>query len=315
MKLMKGKKPSQITAERVVTTSFIVDVSDILINTFVAVITKSVVMQSQALEGLADLIASGFLLIGVKRSKQPLDRRHPYGYGRELYFWTFLSALATFSLAASFSFFIGLRRFLNPEKITRIGLSFGALFLTIVTNGYAMSLSFKRLLGKNPEIKVWQALFYPALIETKTAFVLDLMGTIASIFGFLALLIYQLTGELKFDGLGAMVVGITLAILALFIIKAAKDLLVGQSASLRIEGKIVKAAQSCPNVKKVISLRTLHVGPKRLLVNMEVNLTDKLTTSEIEKIIDKIEGQIKEEVPSATNIQIELETPDVNQLS
>lgn len=308
---MKGKKHTQITSEKVVITSFVVDISDVLVNVLVAFLSGSVVMLSQALEGAADLIASGFLLIGVKRSKRPSDKKHPYGYGRELYFWTFLSALVTFLLTAAVSFFVGLKRFLNPEEITHLTLSFAALSLAIITNGYSMSLSFRRLLGKRPQTKIWKAFFYPALIETKTAFVLDLMGTIASILGLVALIIYKLTGDLRFDGLGAMAIGITLAILALFIIRAAKDLLVGQSASVEIEKKIIKAATSFAHVKKVLDLRTLHIGPRRLLVNIEVHLSDKLTTDEIEELIDKIEAQVKKEVPAATNIQIELETPDI----
>ena len=84
---MTRKKGVQITSEKVIVTSFLVDVSDVLINAFVAVLSGSVVMLSQALEGGADLLASGFLLVGIKRSKRPSDRKHPYGYGRELYFW------------------------------------------------------------------------------------------------------------------------------------------------------------------------------------------------------------------------------------
>jgi len=93
--------------------------------------------------------------------------------------------------------------------------------------------------------------------------------------------------------------------------KAAKDLLVGQSASAQVEEKIIQAAKSFPSVKEVLDLRTVHLGTEKLLVNMEVNLVDKLTTDEIERLIDKIEKEIKKDVPTATNIQIELETPDV----
>jgi cation diffusion facilitator family transporter len=303
--------PKKITSEKVVVTSLIVDISDVLINVLVAIVSGSVVMLSQALEGAADLFASGFLLIGVKRSKLPSDKRHPYGYGRELYFWTFLSALATFIVTAGASFYFGLQRYINPEPINRIDLSFAALLIAIVTNGYSLTLSLRRLLGTRSVTKIWEAFNHSAFIETKTTLVLDFMGTIASILGLISLVLYELAGDLRFDGIGAMAIGITLAFLATFVIKGAKDLLVGQSAPAEVEEKIIKTVKAFPRVKSVLDLRTLLIGPERLLVNIEVHLADKLTTDEIETLIDKIEKEIKKEVPSARNIQIELETPDV----
>jgi len=305
-----GKK--KITSEKVVVTSFLVDISDVLVSIIVAVMSGSVVMLSQAFEGSADLLASGFLLIGIRQSKKPSDRKHPYGHGREIYFWTFLSALTTFTITAGASFYFGYKRFLNPEPIHELPLAFLALIISVFTNGYSMMLSVKRLRGQKPMEEIWHTFKNSALIETKTTLVLDLMGTTASVLGLLALLLFSLSGNLKFDGLGAMAIGVTLAILAAFIVKGAKDLLVGQAASPEIEAKIIKAATSDPNVRKVLDLRTLHIGSEKLLVNMEIHLADELTTDEIETLIDKIESAVKRDVPSATHIQIELETPDVD---
>jgi cation diffusion facilitator family transporter len=309
--MKRDNKQAKISSEKVVITSFIVDVSDILVNAFVAVISGSVIMLSQALEGAADLLASGFLLVGVKKAKRPSDKKHPFGYGRELYFWTFLSALAIFVVTSSLSFYLGLRRLLNPEPISNLSLAYVALIFAIFTNGYSANLSLKRLLGKKSLSSLLKTFSHSAFIETKTTLILDVMGTCASILGLFALILFGQTGNLRYDGLGAMAIGLTLAILAFFIIKGARDLLVGQSASDEIEDKIKKATLSFPNVKKILDLRTLQIGANRLLVNIEVHLADKLTTSEIELLIDKIETQIKKEVPEATNIQIELETPDV----
>lgn len=301
----------KISSERVVRTSFIVDISDVLINVLVATVSGSVVMLSQALEGVADLLATGFLYLGVKRAKKPSDKKHPFGYGRELYFWTFLSALATFTITAGASFYLGLKRYLDPKPVSSLALTYLALSFAIFSNGYSTTLSLRRLLGKNSFSSVLKVFTNSALIETKTTLMLDFMGTCASFLGLLALILYGITGETRFDGLGAMAVGITLALLAFFIIRAAKDLLVGQSAGKTVEEKIIKATTSFPSVKKVLDLRTLLLGNEKLLINMEVHLIDKLTTDEIEVLIDKIEKEIKKEVPSASNIQIELETPDV----
>ncbi|MFH1648609.1 MAG: cation transporter dimerization domain-containing protein, partial [Patescibacteria group bacterium] len=185
------------------------------------------------------------------------------------------------------------------------------LLVTIFTNGYATSLSLKRLLRKKSISNLWSAFNRSAFIETKTTLVLDVMGTTASILGLVSLLLYVKTGDLRFDGLGAMGIGVTLAILVLFIIKGAKDLLVGQAALPETEERIIKTTELFPTVEKVLDLRTLHIGTGRLLVNMEVHLINKLTTDEIELLIDNIKNEIKKDVPQATDIQIELETPDI----
>ena len=302
----------QISSSRVVTTSFLVSLLDISLNTIVALISGSVVILSQALQGLADLISAGFLIIGVKNSKRKADQVHPFGYGREVYFWTFLSGLVTFTITATASFYFGFKRFLNPEPLENLTLAFLTLIFALITIGDSMSLSLRRLLGKARLSKLKNIFVNSSLLATKKAFVLDLMGTTAPILGIASLILYRYTGDLRFDGIGAMIIGITMGCLSLFILKSTKDLLVGQSALPETESQIKKAAESFHNVIEVLELKTLLIGPKKILVSMEIHLADKLTTDDIEKLIDNIEKKIKDIVPEAVSIHIELETPDVN---
>jgi len=308
------EKKLLISSEKVVKVSFFVDISDVLINLLVAIFSGSVVMFSQALQGGADLLASGLLVFGMKKSKRLADHKHPFGYGREIYFWTFLSALTTFLITAGLSFYLGLKRFLNPQPLDNVNLAIIVLLVSILTNGYAMSLSFRRLLGKNVYKNILQIFLHSAFIATKTAFVLDLMGTLASILGLISILLYKFSNNQKLDGLGAMLIGITLAILAIFILKSAKDLLVGQSASPDTEDKIKSTVEALSEVKKVIDLRTLHIGTGTLLVDIEVNLQDDLTTDKIEILIDQIQADIMKQVPEAKEVRVELETPRVKVL-
>ena len=310
---MQDKK-TYISSEKVVTISFLVDIIDVLINSLVAIMTGSVVMFSQALQGGADLLASGLLIFGVKKSKKPADRKHPFGFGREVYFWTFLSALTTFSITAGISFYLGLKRFLNPQPLQNVDLAIIVLFISILTNGYAMSLSFRRLLGKRVYKNIFKIFLHSAFIATKTAFVLDLMGTLASILGLISILLYKISGNQRLDGLGAMLIGMVLATLAVFVLKSAKDLLVGQSAPPATEDRIRSTVKALSEVKKVISLRTLHIGTGTLLVDIEVNLQDGLTTDKIEILIDRIQTNILKQVPEAKEVRVELETPKVKAL-
>jgi cation diffusion facilitator family transporter len=265
-------------------------------------------MLSEFFQGLADLTAAAFLLVGYKRSRKKADKRHPFGHGKEIYFWTLISAVVMMTFTATASFYFGLNRFLNPQEITHIGFGYGTLLITLVTNGYALSLSSRRLLKNKPIKQLPQLFMSSSVVTTKNALVLDLMGTTASSFGLVSLLLYQLLGEKRFDGVGAMVIGVTTAILAFVLIIGIKGLLVGERAAPEIEEKIKTATLSIPHVKEVLDLRTMQIGSDKLLVNIDVHMQDGLTTDELEALIDKIKKRIQEKVSSIRYVQVELET-------
>ncbi len=300
----------RISARKVIIASFAVDLIDIILSVAVAIFSGSIIMVTQALEGLSDLTSSGLLLIGLKRSTRRDDRTHPFGYGREIYFWTLLAALVMFGVTSTASVYFGWQRFIQPQVIHDVHLAQLVLLLTFFTNGYAFLLSYKRLLKKKSPKQIVRIFYRSSLVETKTTFILDLMGTIASFIGMVALLIYSLTGDLRLDGLGAMAIGITLAFFSFSLLMGIRDLLVGRSASSETETKIKDAARKIDEVQEVLDLKTLHVGSEKLLVNIEVNMDRHLETQELEKLIDKIKEKIQNEVPSVKYIQVELETPD-----
>lgn len=200
---------TKITAKRVVLMSFFVDLLDIVINVSVWVVTGSAVMIAELFEAIADLISSAFLLVGLKKSK------------KEKFLWTLFSALMMFCFASTLSFYFGLQRFLHPKEIENIFIAYGALAVAASSNGYAFYISVKRILGgrRFPGILGTIMAFRSSnLIMTKNTFVLDLMGASSAIVGLIALVLYQATGEMRFDGLGAMGIGIVLAILSLDLI-------------------------------------------------------------------------------------------------
>ncbi len=191
------------SANRVVLTSFFVDALDIVLNVVVMTITGSVVMLAELLQGVADLLSSGFLLIGLARPR------------KEIHFWILLSALCMLLLAASMSFYFGLQRFLNPEDIESIALAYAALIIAATSNGYAFYVSVKRIMKGKPVKNVLKVYNKSTQIMTKNTFVLDLMGMSAALVGLVALVLYQVTGENRFDGVGAMGIGLVLAFLSI----------------------------------------------------------------------------------------------------
>ncbi len=304
-------RPGQISARRVVVTSFLVDLTDVVINVGAAWLTGSVVVLTEALQGVADLLTSTLLWVGVNRSRRRANREHKFGYGKELFFWILMAGLSMFILTAGFSFYFGLKRILNPASIENIGLAFFALGIGFVTNIYAFGLSLKRLgvTRKGGLRLAWRRIVDSSLIETKATAILDSMGSVASLLGLASLLVYVLTGDRRLDGVGAMVVGLCCGIFAWLLIAEVKKFIVGRSAAPEIEAKIKLIAEGVEGVHGVLDLRTMQMGSERVMVNMEVHLDHRLKTREIEKLMDDLKAAVKDDVPEVQHIQVEVETP------
>ena len=310
-----GKKSKEVSIIRIVVTSFLVDVSDVVLNLIVVVLTGSVVVLTQVVQGVADLTASALTVVGVLRSRLPASKKHPFGHGREVYFWAMLSGIVLFSLSAVFAFKVSYDRFLNPEKINNILLAGGVLLVGFVTNSYALSLSVKKLIRNKGWSRLPEAFAGSTLIETKTALIQDLTGSLSSALGLLALMMYKLTGDLRFDGLGGMVISVLMALLAVMLLINVHDLIIGRSASKTKENEIAKTVLAIKGVISIVDLRTLVIGSEKIMVHLEVNVEGGLKTAQIEKLIDEIQMKVKRKVPVSELIQVEIETPDKGTIS
>ena len=300
------KKSEKISAKRVVLTSLFVDVFDIVLNFIVAIITGSMVMAAETIQGFADFITDVFVLVGLKSSRKKPTKKYPVGHGRALYVWTLMATFVMFLLTSTITFYFGLKRFLNPEPIENIFLAYGALIFFVLTNGYAFSISSKRLLQGKKYRKIINVFRKSSLVETKIIVVSDFLGTTAALIGIIALVLYRVTGNLKFDGLGAMGIGIAIMLFALLIMKEVKNLLIGKSASPGIENRIKNCVLKTKEVRKLLNLKTVNIGLGKILVNIEINLKNNLVTDKIERIIEKIETGIKKEIPEVKQINIEI---------
>jgi cation diffusion facilitator family transporter len=288
-----------------------VDLLDVIINITVAILTGSVVMIAEAMEGLADLVAVGMMLFGYKRSKRHSNKKHPFGYGKEQYFWALMATFLIIGVTASLSFFFGLRAFLHPEPVENIVFALAVLFIAVCTNGYAFLLSYRKLAGRKSWRQFYKIFMESSEVAPKTTIILDAMGTLAALLGLIALVIYHLTGNERFDGIGAMSIGVMLVVFALLLIASTKGLVTGKSASPELEDKVNGAVLKIPEVHRVLDLRTMMLGPDKLLANVEVHLEDELTTDEIEKVIDKIKRQVRRDVPKEVHVNVEPETPPI----
>lgn len=301
---------NKISDLRVVATSAGVSVLDVTLNVVVAILTSSTVMLSQALQGLSDLITGGVLFVGVKRSRRQGDNKFQFGYGREVFFWVLVAGVIMFAGTGLASFWFGYQQVINPTPVENVWLAFCMLTFGLASNGYALSLSVKRL-RQQGKTKHWlRHLLRSSIVETKATFVIDFLGTSSTVFGLLALGLFVLTSDARFDGAGSITIGLSMMLAALLLIHDVRDLIVGKAVDKQTTEEIINATLQVAGVNEVLDLRTMYLGSERLLVVLEVHIADGLDTDTIELITDKIKHRVKRLVPIVHHIQVEIETPD-----
>ena len=294
----------RISSGKAVWTSFLVDLGDIILNVIVMLTTGSVVMLAEAFEGLADLVASGLLLIGLRISKRRPNKKHPFGFGKALFFWTLISAIVMLIFGAGLSVYFGVQRFLHPEEIEKIFLAYGALCISIITNGYALSLSTRRLLGKEKITKIFRIFLTTTPVETKNTFILDFTGTASAIMGLISLVLYQFAKIQYFDAVGAILIGMLIAVSSVMLIWGVKDYLTGKTASAGTEESIRKATLKVKEVAGITELKTMYIGSEKLLVHLDINV-QPADQKNLEQTVEKIKEHIRKEVPVVYSIQVE----------
>jgi cation diffusion facilitator family transporter len=277
------------TTKRVLLTSFFVDVLDVVMNLVIALITGSVVMLAETLEGFADMCSAGLLLVGFKKSNRRPNRLHPFGFGKELYFWSTLAAFIMVAITATLSFKYGYQEFKNPTDVKHIGIAIIVLVIAVGTNGYSFLLSMRKLLEDKPIRKLWDAFIASPHIAPKSTLVLDAMGVLAAVFGLFSLIAYMVTGNSQFDGIGAMLVSLVLVASAIVLLITIRSLVIGQSAPREMERRIRDAVRDeVPQVRHIVGMRTMMLGSDKLLVNIDVHLRDGLSTDQIEEVVEHI---------------------------
>jgi cation diffusion facilitator family transporter len=282
----------------------------IAVSKFVAfAFTGSSSMLSEAIHSVADSCNQILLLIGNKRASKPADESHPFGYGRRRYVYGFVVAIVLFLVGGLYSLYEGLHKWQNPEPLTDWWIAVVVLLVAIGLEGYSFRTAFKEanksrgrrsLFGfirasRQPELPV-------ILLEDAGA----LTGLMFALFGVGAAVI---TGNGRFDAVGAMSVGVLLVVIAIFLAIEMTAMLVGESALPEEVAAIRAALESSDGVERVIHLRTMHVGPDELLVAAKIAIHHSDTGAEIAVDIDNAEIALRAAVPSAKYIFLE---PDLD---
>lgn len=282
-----------------------------------AIFTGSTAMWAEAYHSASDTFNQVLLLIGIRTSAKAATERHPFGYGKEQFFWSFLVATMLFGISGILSLEQGVTSILGGlHEIRNTNVSYVILAISAVFEGNALRVAFvlfKKTIEARGEKVTAKTLFQefrdskdPSIITVMVEDSAALLGiAIAAIGIFLS----ELTGNTIFDAISSLAIGAILMTFAFFLARENRGLLVGEAISRKDYRRIVELVHQIPEVNRIVTMRTMHFAPEDVLVAMDVNLRDGLDTDRIEVVIDKIEQQVKLVLPyiNPSKIYIELE--------
>ena len=300
--------PSPISSRRVVVVSFLVDLIDVGTNLVVALLTGSAVVFAELAQGLADSAGSALLVIGERRAARVRDAAHPFGYAREAFFWALLSAVVMLVIGAGLSGWRGYEQLVRPQPLENSALALAVLVLAILTNGYAVSLSARKLASANGGMVA--ALRNPSRPLVKGALLRDVVGTTTSVVGLVALLCYESLGMVVFDAAGALVAAVMMLIASFLLMEQARALIAGRSLPESDLALLRTAILGSPQVVGVNQLAAVYAGATEVLVDTDLDLAEGLLTMEVEAVLDDVESRARAALPEIGRVRILLNSPE-----
>lgn len=271
-------------------------------------ITGSSAMMAEGIHSLVDTGNQGLLLYGMRRAAKPADKKHPFGYGAELYFWAFVVALLIFAVGAGLSIYEGIHKVLHPSEISDPTINFVVLGLAICFEGWAWWVAFKEFKSTKGN-KSWVSAVKDSKDPTVFTVLFEDSAAMAGLIvaGIGIAIAYYLDVPWM-DGAASIVIGIILAATAFLLAYETKGLLIGEAAADETELEIAKIVASHPAVTTVNELRTLHRGPNEVLLTLSLDFKNDLVVGELEKVVADLEGIIRERFPRIHRIFIEAQS-------
>ncbi len=270
-------------------------------------LTGSSAMLTEGIHSTVDTGNQLLLLLGIKRSKVPASDQHPFGHGKEVYFWCFAVAILIFGVGAGISIYEGIHSLMDPHPVTDVLINYIILGLAIIFEGFAWAYAFKAFQKSKNSSSYLESVrtekdpvTFVVLFED-TAAMLGLIVAMAGIW------LADTTGILIFDGIASITIGVILAVTATWLAYETKGLLIGESADPEIVSGIEKMGRSYEEIKAVNEVLTVHMGPNYILVNASVNFSDTISAEQLEKVIEELTREIENTYPLVKKVFIEAE--------
>ena len=301
---MSGKGESKVAVIAAVVGNLLIAI----IKFIAAALTGSSAMLSEGIHSVVDTGNGVLVLMGMKRSTAPADAEHPFGHGKELYFWTLIVAISIFGIGGGMSAYEGIRHLLNPSHVTNPWPSYIVLAISALVEGSSFLIAMRQL--NTARGKVGIATFIrtskdPALF---TVVFEDSAAMLGLLVAFLGIWLGQITGSPYFDGAASVLIGIILASVAFLLARESKGLLIGEGVEPETLATMRQLVAADKAVQAVGDVRTMYMGATDLLVNLDIAFLDGMPAEAIHDAVDRIETALKAAHPEVTRIYIEVDS-------
>jgi cation diffusion facilitator family transporter len=290
--------------------SLIVNILIAISKSFAAFMTNSGAMLAEAIHSFADCANQTLLYVGVKQAQREPDAKHPLGYGRAVYFWSFMVAMLLFSVGGMFSVYEGIHKFAHPEPVENIEWGIGILIFSVLLEGYA---AYSNVVEMNK--RRGKTGFFKYLYETKDSDLIVIFGeNSAAVLGLILALVFMLasylTNDGRYDAIGSLLIGLVLIGVAIFLSVKVKSLLIGESADPIINSMAEKIALEHPLINKLINCITIQQGPGEVLACVKIKCEPHLTALDVSHLINEFEASLRKECPEVKWLYVE---PDLQE--
>jgi cation diffusion facilitator family transporter len=271
-------------------------------------LTGSAGMLAEAIHSVADTGNQGLLMLGAKRAKKTATTKHPFGYGRERYFWAFAVALVLFTLGGAFAIYEGVSKLRHPHEPERFGIGLAILLFAVALETFSFNTAWNEAKVAKGSASLSRYIKSAKSPELPVVLLEDAGALLGLLFALIGLVMAKVTGNSRWDALGSLAIGVLLSAIAVFLCIEMKSLLIGESATDEELDKIAKTLADSPEVNRVIHMRTQHFGPEELLVGVKIEFDQSLDVPGLARAIDAVEQRLRAAVPIARVIYIE---PDI----
>ncbi|GLZ33194.1 cation diffusion facilitator transporter [Lentzea sp. NBRC 105346] len=272
------------------------------------VITGSAAVLSEAAHSVADTFTEALLLTALRRSDRPADRRHPFGYGKERYFWSLLAAVSIFASGAMFAFYEGFSTlFGHPTEQVKPLVGYIVLGLAFAMESVSWTQAFRQVRAEAAAegrslMRFLQMSDDPTV---KTVFLEDSAALIGLVLAFGGLGLHQLTGSHIWDGIASVLIGLLLALVAYVLARTNRGLLIGRQADPVMVKAIWRRLAGVPEVDAVVDVLTMLIGTDRVLLCARLDFDDSLTAAQLEEVCVRLDGELRAEFGDLDEIFLE----------
>ena len=271
-------------------------------------ITGAASLLAEAVHSVADTSNQALLLLGGHRARRSATEEHPFGYGRERFFWAFVVALVLFSMGGLFAIYEGIEKLRHPHEVESLVVAVVILLVAIALETFSLITAVREANHVRGGQSWWTFIRRSKNPELPVVLLEDTGAEIGLLLALVGVVMAHVTEEPRWDAAGSLGIGILLVVIALVLATEMKSLLIGESASPGDQEAIRHAIEDSPEVRRLIHMRTEHLGPDELLVAAKAEFDGGLSFADLARAVDDTEARLRQAVPSARVVYIE---PDV----